>query len=110
MQNHIAVGYQSFTNGMTPANAATGYHLKNAITGIAPDYKIDFAKVILSVGKLNEANKSKAVPTANVELNCDWEASSSTEYNDKLDLATIVVYHPERNIVVSAKGVAPDRH
>jgi len=107
MQNHIAVGYQSFTNGMTPANAAMGYHLKNAVTGIAPDYEIDFAKVVLSVGKLNEANKSKAVPTANVEINCEWEASSSTEYNDKLDLATIVVYHPERNIVVSAKGVAP---
>lgn len=103
MQAHIAEGYQSFTNGMTPANAATGYHLKNAIIGMAPDYQIDFPKVILSVGKLNKARNIKAVPAVGGEIDCDWEMSSFTEYDEKLDSATFVVYNPERNMVVSAR-------
>jgi uncharacterized phage-like protein YoqJ len=107
MKSHIAVGYQSFTDGITPANAANAYHLKKAITGIAPDYKIDFTKVILSVGDLNKANNTKAVPAANGEINFEWEASSSSEYEDELDQATFVVYHPERNEVVSARRIVP---
>ena len=41
----ISVGYQDAGKNLTPMNAASRYHLANAVIGIYPDYLFDFTYV-----------------------------------------------------------------
>lgn len=53
---------------MSPYNAATSYHLGNALMGIFPDYEIDYSKVMVSQGKLPGALNPKAVSSSATEI------------------------------------------
>jgi len=80
MKNIIVLGYQIHKNKKaSPTNIAVKYHLENAITGVSPDFKIDFTKVVISVGKL-ATSFAAGVPAEGRKFNLTWD-----DYHDNED-------------------------
>jgi len=107
LKNLIHVGYQLFNKGQTPMNAATSYHLKHAVTGIAPNYAIDYTQVIFSVGDL-EAPGDPGITTGGTgKIVFDWAALADPKQGKPTDLATFVAYNPTvKKFVVLQNAVA----
>jgi hypothetical protein len=88
----INIGYQKFNKGITPMNAATSYHLRSAVTGVAPFYMLDYNKVILSVGELEDVIDLSATNALSGELVITWKANGPMEYGSPTDLVSIIAY------------------
>lgn len=104
----IDVGYLRGYDNASPFNRAMSYHLKEAIIGVAPDYGIDYSKVILSRGKLLP---SIAIETSLVG-NCvliTWKDFHWSMYCDLYDRASFVVYNVDRKEVLLFPDAAERR-
>ena len=104
----IDVGYLKGSGHASPLNRAMSYHLREAVIGVAPDYVIDFSKVILSRGRL--------LPSLAMEMslvgNCllvTWTDFHWSMYCDLYDRACFVVYNVDRKEVLMFPDVAERR-
>lgn len=102
----IRVGFQSFNKGTTPFSAAMGYHLKNAVTGVAPSYTIDYTKVVTSVGELDKINSPVMATTEDAQLDFSWLANGSLQLGAASDKLTFMVYNPVKMEFEFSTGVA----
>jgi hypothetical protein len=94
----INVGYQQFNQGITPMNASTSYHLKNAVTGTSSmDYAIDYTKVMFSDGDLPEAANAAAAVTVAAKLDFSWTDDSLPASTGGTDRATVLAYNVDKN-------------
>ncbi len=60
----LLLSFKSYAVKMTGANSALGYNIRNVITGVYPDYAIDYSKVLVSRGDLPNALNPSARPTS----------------------------------------------
>jgi hypothetical protein len=88
----INIGYQRFNKGITPMNAATSYHLKSAVSGVAPSLHLDLEKIIVSVGDLEDLSNITVTGAASDELNFTWDANVAMEHGAPTDQITFLVY------------------
>jgi hypothetical protein len=94
MKRLIKVGYQSYKGRLTPMNVATAQLLNDAITGIAPNFSIDFTKVLYSRGDLiGPWNPNVATSIAD-EITFAWDASPVTPLSKEDDQVSVLVYAP----------------
>ncbi|WP_316823293.1 DUF6266 family protein [Pedobacter gandavensis] len=75
-------------------NLATSYNKKHALTGEYPNIKVDYAKVILSNGSLEMAEKFR-MSKGEGGLNLSWNTDLS-EYADADDILMVLVSHPTK--------------
>ncbi len=73
----LTIGYQhSRANGMTAMNAAVSYHLNNAVTGVYPDFQLDYSKVRVSdakgKGEIDGGYASSLLPAADAKVTVSW--------------------------------------
>lgn len=104
------IGYQKFTRGVTPMNAATGYHLKNAVTGTsAANYAINYEEVMFSVGNLPEPESPLVAITAAAKLDFSWtdETDPDEDPTGSTDLATVLAYSIEKDKFTRKVAAAP---
>lgn len=105
----IAVGYQNPGKNLTPMNVAARYHLANAVTGIYPAYKIDYAKVRLSnTGAVMNGGWGITLAAAAERLvTVKWEANEfPPKGTNETDLLTVVFYNVEKDGFITFEGVA----
>ncbi|RZK46689.1 MAG: hypothetical protein EOO94_02235 [Pedobacter sp.] len=88
----INIGYQKFNKGITPMNAATSYHLRSAVIGVSPYYTLDFDKVIISVGDLEDVIDLGATNAESGELVITWKANGQMAYGSPTDMVSIIAY------------------
>lgn len=102
----IMIGYKLFNKGTTPMNAATGYHLKNAVTGTnAANYAIDFEKVMFSAGSLPEAENPLVAVTAANKIDFSWvDETDPDDPTGSTDKATFLAYSVEKDKFTRAIG------
>lgn len=94
-RSFLRVGYKFYANKMSAVNAAMAYVIKNAITGTAPDFEIDYPVALVSRGILQGVVDGE-IAVAAQELNVSW-ANNSTQGNARPDdLALILVYNPTK--------------
>lgn len=103
----IKIGYQQFTDGVTPMNAATSYHLKNAVSGVAPDYTINYSKVKFSVGDLDGPANYQVASVVATQLDFLWDAEASILNGSDTDQLTVLTYNEAKDRYCIAPGVAP---
>lgn len=104
----ISVGFQSHKKNELPMNAAMSYHIEKAITGVYPDFEMDYPKVKISKGSLMVAYLPEMDTVVGGKLKIDWVNNSpavpgNTNATDQL---TVVVYNPVKDMFVSLVGVA----
>jgi hypothetical protein len=101
----INVGYQHIKEGRTPANQAMSYLLKEAVSGTASDFAINFSKAILSEGTLMTSFVTEIKPAGSHSLEFHWDNAAESIYSCANDQATFVVYNPLKEEFVLYEAV-----
>lgn len=89
----LAESFHDFAVRKTGINAAFSYNFKEAITGIFPDYAIDYSKALVSRGNLPNALGPTVISGAGSILTWSWTDNLSTTANPN-DKAILVAYCP----------------
>jgi hypothetical protein len=100
----IKIGFQSNKSKGTPMNAASAYHLENAITGVYPNLSIKFEKVMISKGVLPRVTSYDVATTVTGKIDFTWVNDANVKYAS--DLVTVVVFNPVKNLFVYLDGAA----
>lgn len=100
----LRIGFKKQAVKMSAFNAATSYNLAHAITGIYPEYKIDYSKVLISQGKLPGALNPKVTSPVSGQVEFTWEDNSFNNGAMGNDRVLLVVYNPEKELVVTSFG------
>jgi hypothetical protein len=102
----IYVGFKDYDAEMSPRNAAIGYNLQNAVTGVSPNYTIDYTKVVYSRGILDLPDNPLVAVAAGAKINYTWAAPLGDTNALGTDKVTFVVYNEARDKFVTLKGGA----
>lgn len=97
MTDFLKVGFKLYSSGMTQFNAAMSYNLNNAVSGVSPDFTVDYPSALVSRGNLTGAVNAAAVSNNPQEVEITWldnTDSGSALANDK---ALIVALNTTRN-------------
>lgn len=94
------------TPELTGSNVAFRYAYDNALTGVYPSYSIDYSKVLISKGELQNAGLPTATASGAGNITFDWQDNTSDTMAYADDNAVIVVYCPELDIAVYTKAGA----
>lgn len=102
----INIGFQSVKTAKTPLNAAVSYHMKYALVAEAPDFQVDFSKAIFSLGTLLPPviTEISLEPESLVYLS--WAAQVAHFFCAGTDLATFIIYNPEKKKFITYKDAA----
>ncbi|MGY0035126.1 DUF6266 family protein [Pedobacter sp. NJ-S-72] len=84
---------------------ATSYNWLNAFTGVYPDQKIDFSKVLLSRGNLPVTNNID-VKLVDNRIEFTWDKTIATDRIKGSDRVMLLAYLPKENRAVSLIGGA----
>lgn len=102
----VDVGYKALSEIDTPMNVAVSYHLKEAVTGVSPNFTIDYTKVKFSQGKLKMAAGMNVVSATAAELDFTWVGTGTDDkYRRSDDKISILVFHPTLFEFVTVKNV-----
>lgn len=104
LKDILRVGFKSKAVRMTAYNAATSYHMENALMGTSPDYQIDYSRVMVSQGKLPGALNPAAFLGSPAEIWFTWENNSAKIGARADDKAVLVVYNAARQKAISYLG------
>ncbi|HEY3372254.1 MAG TPA: DUF6266 family protein [Prolixibacteraceae bacterium] len=97
-------GFYRKQGSISPFNSAMSYHLKNAVAGTYPDYRIDYSKVLVSRGNLPGASNPAARLSPAGEIEFTWENNSIDSDAMPDDRALLLVYNSNKQEVVSIVG------
>lgn len=100
VKRQLNIGFGKVKQGRaTSYNTALQQILSNAITGVYPDFEIDYPKVSFSHGSLSEPTAVTVVPgPAELMISWDSQVIVTNGYSD--DQLTVLVYDAESNTYV----------
>lgn len=92
----------------SPMNEAVAYHIKNAVTGVAPNFTLDYTKLVFSKGALKLPSSYSVDTTAAAKIDFNWVLDGAdNRYKDDTDVINVMVYNPTKNQFVSMLAAAP---
>lgn len=100
----LRIGFQSAAVKMSGFNAALSYNVQNAITGLYPDFTLDYTKLRVTQGTLPGALNPDAAPGAAASVNFTWEDNSLDGGSMANDKVMLLVYNPAKGQSVTAVG------
>ena len=100
MTDFLKVTFRQYASGMTQFNAAMSYNLNNAVTGVFPDFAIDYPNALVSRGNLTTPADGAATSTTAAELDLTWTDNSGTGSAMATDKALIVAINAVRGEAV----------
>ncbi|WP_283643287.1 DUF6266 family protein [Croceibacter atlanticus] len=95
-KDFIRLGYKNYAVKRTEFNSAMSYLLSNAITGIAPDFTVDYSKALLSRGSLSGVLNGTILTTIPGQVDFSWEDNSDEGNANTTDKAMVLVYNPSK--------------
>ena len=96
----VKVGFKDYAIKMTAFNSAMSYNVKNAITGVYPDYSIDFSQALVSRGSLAGALNPEAASAAAGEVTFTWDDNSAETNANVDDLTMVLVLNQDKKEAV----------
>ena len=106
----IQQGFRFYAKGMSAFNAAQSYVLKNAITGTAPNFSVDYTTALVSRGKL-EGVSGGNLSELNGTVTVTWTDNSNQGNARADDKVLLLVYNPtkgESHIVLEDPATRED--
>lgn len=102
----IAEGYRSVGNKQIPINVALTYHLQNALTGVYPNYELDYSKVKLSLhNRMDPVSKPGLFRETDDILSIKWQMPRMMDINSRPDdLVFIMCYNPAKRSSLKSQG------
>ncbi len=102
----LMLSFKGYAIRMTGANSALSYNIRNAITGLYPDYAIDYSKVLVSRGDLPNALNPTATLGDGNRVDFAWTNNSGAGKASNRDKAMLVIYCPDLQQCVYTTGSA----
>lgn len=107
MAGLLMLTFRNYAVKMTGTNNATSYILKNAVTGVAPNFTIDYSLVLVSRGDLPNVLNPAAAPGATAgQVTFTWLNNAGVGKAKANDKAILVVHCPAFNQTVYTTGSA----
>jgi hypothetical protein len=85
-------------NAKSKYNLAVSYHLQEAVSGVNPDFLIDYTKVIFSKGDLLGLENAVTTPQATAEILFSWDDNSGQGLALGTDNLVVIAYNATRNL------------
>jgi hypothetical protein len=104
MTGLLEITFKSAANKMTEFNAAFSYNLKNAVTGLWPNFKVDYAKALVSRGNLPNAGAPAAVAAGSGIITFSWTDNSGTGNAVATDKTVLAAYCPAMDSTIYTSG------
>lgn len=101
----IRTGFLVHKTTESPWSASVGYNLKNAVTGISPNFTIDYPAVKFTKGDLSNPLTTGVAATVAAELTFTWTALVNPGSGLPTDKATFVVFCPVLWLFVTVADV-----
>ena len=92
MKDLLSISFRDFANKMTGTNSALSFTLKNAVVGIYPDLKIDYAQVLVARGNMPNALTPSSASTAAGVVSFSWTDNSGVGNAHPSDSTILVAY------------------
>ena len=100
LTDFLKVGFKLYAIKMTQFNSAMSYNLNNAITGIYPNFTIDFTKALVSRGRLVGADGAAVASSSAGVIEFTWTDNSGSGNAQGNDKALLVVYNATKGYAV----------
>lgn len=104
MKDLLETGFRDFANKMTGLNSALAYNIKNAVTGVYPNFSIVYSEVLISRGSLPKPILPVAAAGASGVIAFTWTNNTGIGKAKADDKAILVAYSPELNHTAFAIG------
>ena len=92
--NFIKIGYKNYAVKKSQFNSAMSYILNNAITGVSPDFEIDYSMALLSRGNLAGALNPVFDLTTPGQVQFSWDDNSAEGNALATDKVMVVAFNP----------------
>ena len=100
----IQIGYQHYQVNGSSMNSAVKDALDLAITGVSPNFTLDYQKVLLSKGPLLKARNLTFLSTVPDELSISWDASVGSGLSSPSDKLVVFVFSANEWLFVELIG------
>jgi hypothetical protein len=90
----------------SPWTAAVSYNLRNAVTGVAPNFAIDYPKVVFCKGQLSTPTDWSVSSGTGAALEFEWSKEFNVGAGADTDKVTFVTYNPTRGSFIFLMGAA----
>ena len=89
--NYLSIGYRNLAEQTTELSAAFSYNFKNALSGVNPNFELNYEEIRLSRGVLPGIENPVVTRLSPSEIQLTWKSSNNpkAQYND---LLMLVVY------------------
>ncbi len=104
LTSFLRVGFKNYAVKMTAFNSAMSYNLNNALTGVYPDYSIDYASALVARGSLPGALNPLVAMNSTTELEFSWTNNSNEAKAKGNDKVLLVVLNPAKQLAVTVVG------
>lgn len=100
--------YKNGSMNNSPMNELVAYHIKEAVTGVSPNFTIDYTKLKFSNGKLTNPSRLTVDTTAVGKIDFNWTADGAdSKYKDATDVINIMGYNAAKNQFITVMSAAP---
>jgi len=106
MNGLVMLSFRNYAVKMTGANNAFAYTIKNAVTGVYPNYTIDYSMALVSRGDLPNATNPAANSTTGNIVTYNWTDNTGMGKAKADDKAILAVYCPDLNLTLYTTGSA----
>lgn len=109
MKDFLKVGFRAFAIKQTQFNAAMSYNLKNGVTGVAPNFTIDYGNARISKGALPSALNPLLDVATPGQVTINWTDNSPQGGAQVTDKAMLLIYNSSNGeAIFTTDGVNRD--
>jgi len=104
LTSFIRVGFKNYAVKMTAFNSAMSYNLNNALSGVYPEYFIDYASALVSRGTLPGALNPLVQSSTPGQVDFAWQDNSQDANASTNDKVLLVVFNPAKQLAITIVG------
>lgn len=98
----LRTGFRNYAIRMSAFNNAMSYNMAHAVSGVYPDYLLNYEDALVARGSLAPA-LNPAITAGAASVNFTWEDNSGVSGASGLDKSLVVVYNPTKQEAVCVK-------
>lgn len=104
IKNIIDRTYGTPSGSKSKFNLAMGYHLQEAVSGISPNFEVNYMKVVMSKGELLSPVAAAVAINNPSEVDFTWDNNSGTGLSNDDDKGVFLVYNPAKKLYVALES------
>jgi len=102
----LDIGFKEYDSEMSAYNAAVAYNMKNALTGVTPNFNINYQMAKFSLGQLRKPTNVMASTAAGGEVEYEWTSVIGQNNSAANDQIGLVVYNVTKKEFVTLMNAA----